>query len=318
MNKDTLTRLLVVILTIALFAAACQPATAPAPTAAPTATTPAAFPVTVTDDAGRSVTIKAEPQRIISLAPSNTEILFALGLGKRVVGVDDFSNYPPETQSIEKVAGMEPNKEKIVSLTPDLVVAVGGSAAQLDKATALEKLGLTVIVLNPADIEGVIKNVELVGQATGQTAAAKTLADSLRARVKAVADKTASAPKPKVFFELDATDPTKPYAPGPGSFIDGMIALAGGTNIAASAKLQWAQLSAEEIVAQNPDVIVLSDADFGISPDSVKARPGWDVIAAVKNGAVYPISADIVSRPGPRVVDGLEQLAKLVHPELFK
>lgn len=309
---------LVVVLTALLLVAACQPAPTATPTLAPPTAAPAAFPVTVTDDAGRSVAIKAEPQRIISLAPSNTEILFALGLGQRLVGVDDFSDYPPEAKAIEKVAGMEPNKEKIVSLNPDLIVAVGGSPAQLEKATALEKLGLTVIVLNPPDIEGVIRNIELVGQATGRSQAAGQMAADLRARVRAVADKTANAPKLQVFFELDATDPSKPFAPGPGSFIDGMITLAGGANVAAKAALQWVQLSAEEIIAQNPDVIVLSDADFGITPESVKARPGWNVIAAVKNGAVYPISANLVSRPGPRVVDGLEQLAKLIHPELFK
>ncbi len=311
-------KLLIVIVTIALFTTACGSAATPAPTAAPTQPAPAAFPVTVTDDAGRMVTIKAEPQRIVSLAPSNTEILFALGLGQRVVGVDDFSDYPPEAASIEKVGGLEPNKEKIVSLAPDLILAVGGSPAQIEKAVALEKLGLAVLVLDPANVEGVIKNIELVGQATGQSNTAGKLAAELRARVKAVADKTANAPKPKVFFELDATDPTKPFAPGPGSFIDGMITLAGGANIAANAQMQWVQLSAEEIIAQNPDVIVLSDAEFGVSPESVKARPGWDVIAAVKNGAVYPIGANAVSRPGPRIVDGLEELARLIHPELFK
>jgi iron complex transport system substrate-binding protein len=265
------------------------------------------------------VEIAKTPQRLISLAPSNTEILFALGLGDKVVGVTDFCDYPEEAKAIEKVGGIEPNMEKLVALEPDLVLAIGGSPAQVEKATEMEKLGLTVLVLEPGDIEGIMANIELVGRATGAEKEASELVAGLRKRfddITARAKGTES--KPKVFFELDATDPFKPYTPGPGSFIDALITLAGGSNIGASAKMQWAQLSTEEIIAQDPQVIVLGDANYGVTVQSVKERPGWSVITAVKNGAIYPIDDVLVSRPGPRIVDGLEALARIVHPELFE
>jgi iron complex transport system substrate-binding protein len=276
-------------------------------------------PVSVVDDAGRTVEIAKTPQRIISLAPSNTEILFALGLGDKVVGVTDFCDYPEEAKAIEKVGGIEPNMEKIVALKPDLVLAIGGSPAQVEKATEMEKLGLAVLVLEPADIEGIMANIELVGKATGAEKEASELVAEMRKRLNNITAKTKGAKsKPKVFFELDATDPSKPYTPGPGSFIDALITLAGGSNIGASAKMQWAQLSTEEIIAQDPEVIVLGDANYGVTAEMVKARPGWSVITAVKNGAIYPIDDVLISRPGPRIIDGLEALARIIHPELFE
>jgi len=121
-----------------------------------------------------------------------------------------------------------------------------------------------------------------------------------------------------VFFELDATDPSKPYTPGPGSFIDALIGLAGGSNIGASAQMQWAQLSTEEIIAQDPEIIILGDVNYGVTIEMVKDRPGWSVITAVKNGAIYPIDDILISRPGPRIIDGLEALVRIIHPELFE
>jgi len=288
---------------------------------APEASEPAEVPesVSVVDDAGRTVEIVSNPQRLISLAPSNTEILFALGLGDRVVGVTDFCDYPEEAKSIEKVGGMEHNLEKIVALDPDLIVAIGGSPAQVEKATEMEKLGLTVLVLEPGDIEGIMANIELVGKATGAEKEASELAAQMRKRFDDITARAEGAEsRPKVFFELDATDPSKPYTPGPGSFIDALISLAGGSNVAAGAKMQWAQLSTEEIIAQDPEVIVLGDANYGVTVEMVKERPGWSVIAAVKNGAIYPIDDILISRPGPRIIDGLEALARIIHPELFE
>ncbi len=292
---------------------------AKAPEASEPAGTEAPESVSVVDDAGRTVEIVKNPQRLVSLAPSNTEILFALGLGDKVVGVTDFCDYPEEAKSIEKVGGMEHNLEKIVALDPDLIVAIGGSSAQVEKATEMEKLGLTVLVLDPGDIEGIMANVELLGKATGAEKEASQLAAKLRKRFDDITTKAKEAgSRPKVFFELDATDPSKPYTPGPGSFIDALISLAGGSNIGAGAKMQWAQLSTEEIIAQDPEVIVLGDANYGVTAEMVKERPGWSVIAAVKNGAIYPIDDILISRPGPRIIDGLEALARIIHPELFE
>ena len=292
---------------------------AKAPESSEPSETEAPESVSVVDDAGRTVEIVSSPQRIVSLAPSNTEILFALGLGDKVVGVTDFCDYPEEAKSIEKVGGMEHNLEKIVALNPDLVLAIGGSPAQVEKATEMEKLGLAVLVLEPGDIEGIMANIELVGKATGAEKEASQLVAELRKRFDDIIARAKGAESsPTVFFELDATDPSKPYTPGPGSFIDALISLAGGSNIGASAKMQWAQLSTEEIIAQDPEVIVLGDANYGVTAEMVKERPGWSVITAVKNGAIYPIDDILISRPGPRIIDGLEALARIIHPELFE
>ena len=276
-------------------------------------------PVSVVDDAGRTVEIARTPQRFVSLAPSNTEILFALGLDDKVVGVTDFCDYPEEAKAIEKVGGIEPNLEKIVALNPDLVLAIGGSPAQVEKATEMEKLGLTVLVLEPGDIEGIMANIELVGKAAGAEKEASELVTEMRKRFDDITARVKGAEsRPKVFFELDATDPSKPYTPGPGSFIDALITLAGGSNVGAGAKMQWAQLSTEEIIAQDAEVIVLGDANYGVTAEMVKERPGWSVITAVKNAAIYPIDDVLVSRPGPRIIDGLEALTRIIHPELFE
>jgi len=275
--------------------------------------------ISVVDDAGRTIKVVRNPQRVISLAPSNTEILFALGLGDKVVGVTDFCDYPEEAQAIEKVGGMEHNLEKIVALDPDLVLAIGGSPAQVEKATEMEKLGLTVLVLEPGDIESIMADIELIGRATGAEEEANELVAQMRKRFDDITARAEGAmSSPTVFFELDATDPSKPYTPGPGSFIDALITSVGGSNIAASAKMQWAQLSTEEIIAQDPEVIILGDVQYGMTAEMVKERPGWSVITAVKNGAIYPIDDILVSRPGPRIIDGLEALARIIHPELFE
>jgi iron complex transport system substrate-binding protein len=274
--------------------------------------------LTLTDDAEREIQIEGVPQRVISLAPSNTEILFALGLGDKVVGVTEFCDYPPEVKEVEKVSGVEPNLEKIVELQPDLVVYIGG-AAQLEKAQAMEELGLKVLILAPSDIEGIFADIELVGKATGTEDKARELVAQLRRRVEEVTTKVAGAEdKPLVFYEVDATDPSRPYTAGPGSFIDALITMAGGVNLGGSAEMEWAQFSAEEIIAQDPQIIILGDANYGVAPDSVRARPGWEAITAVKNGAIYPIDDILVSRPGPRIVEGLEELARIIHPEIFK
>jgi len=314
---------LTIVLTLLAGCAQATPTVAPpTPTIAPpTPTTliPTEVPtVTVVDDAQRTVEISGVPERIISLAPSNTEILFALGLGDKAVGVTDFCDYPEEAQEIEKVGGVEPNLEKIVDLEPDLVLYIGGTA-QLEKTQTMEDLGLTVLVLAPSDIEGIFADIELVGKATGAEDEAEELVAQLRRRMKEVTTKVAiSSYRPLIFYELDATDPTRPYTAGPGSFIDALIDMAGGFNLGATGGMQWAQFSTEEIIAQDPKIIILGDANYGVTLESVEERPGWGVITAVKEGAIYPIDDTLVSRPGPRIVDGLEELARIIHPELFE
>jgi len=288
-----------------------------------TPTPPPAFPVTVTDDARRAVTIAKPPQRLISLAPSNTEILFALGLGSKVVAVgSSFDDYPPEAKALPKVAEPDvtkPNLEKIVALAPDLILMTGGDPLPLELINRLEGLKLTVLVLYPRDIDGILKDIELIGTATGASKEAKTLTTNLRGRLNAVLAKAKTATsKPKVFYEVDASNPARPFTAGPGSFIDAMLTLVGASNVAAGAKSPWAEFSAEELVRQDPEIIILGDANYGVTVDSVQARPGWSTLTAVKKNAIYPIDDNLVSRPGPRIVDGLEALARIVHPELFR
>lgn len=288
-------------------------------TAVPATTTTGA--ITLTDSLSRTVTLAGPARHIVSLAPSNTEILYALGAGGTVAGRDDYSDFPPEATQVPSIGNEYPhvNAEAIVALHPDLVLAAGVTSA--DDVAALAKLGLTVYATGiDGSLDDIYRDIENVGALVGKTDAAKTLVDSMRARVDAVKTKAATvSTHPIVFYELDATDPAKPWTAGPGSFVDQLLTLAGGTNAGNIAKDQYAQLSLEQLVSQNPDIIVLGSANFGgQTPELVAARPGWQDIKAVKNHAVYTFDDNLVSRPGPRVVDGLEKLAALIHPETFK
>ena len=295
------------------------PATVPATLAPTTAASSAAASITVTDSAGRAVTIPASPQRIVSLTPSTTEIAFALGLGKQMIAVDTWSDYPAETKDLLKVKTMPINFEQIVSLNPDLVLVAGITSNEDIKK--LQDLKLTALVVGKptTSFDGVVADILLVGKATGKDAQAQSVTDAMKQKLAALKATLAKAQtQPRVYWEIDASDPAKPYTPGPGSFVNELITLAGATNIASNAKAAWAQINSEEIVAANPEIIVLSDALFGMTAVQVKARQGWASISAVKNDRVFPIDDNLVSRPGPRLVDGLEAAAKLIHPELFK
>jgi len=277
------------------------------------------FPLTVTDDLGRNVTINREPQSIISLAPSNTEILFALGLGDRVIAVSEYCNYPLEAQNKAKVGGFSTvNIEKVVSLKPDLVLAAGG--VQEAVVGELERLGLTVIALNAKSIEEVFENMRLVGKVAAQLETARELTTNLEQRIRAVTDKTKDLPdsqRPTIFYEVQY-DPL--MTAGPGTFIDDLIHLAGGVNIASDAVAKYPVYNLEILVERNPEVIIISVGHGSIeaSVEGVKSRGRWQIIDAVKNDRVYGINADLVSRPGPRIVDALEEMARFIHPELFK
>jgi iron complex transport system substrate-binding protein len=301
-----------------LLLGACAPA-APAstPTLAPTATPTG---ITLTDGLGNKVTLAEPAKRIVSLAPSNTEILFALGAGSQVVGRDEFSDYPAEAKALPSIGGSfsKINNEAIVNLKPDLVLAAEINAPEQTKA--LQDLGLTVYYLsNPKDFPGLYTNLETVGKLTGHEAEAATFNDTLKKRVAAVTEQVAKATdKPTAFYELDSTDPNAPYTAGPGTFISIMMDMAGGKNVADSAKSAYPQLSLEQVVALNPQIILLGDAAYGVTVESVGKRAGWEALDAVKNNRIYTFDDNLVSRPGPRMVDGLETLAKLLHPELFK
>jgi iron complex transport system substrate-binding protein len=323
-------RKIFVLTLLAALLVGCAPAVTSAPTSIPIATpapatatvAPTPAGITLTDGLGRTVTLAHPAKRIVSMAPSNTEILFAVGAGSQVVGRDEFSDYPAQVKSLPSIGGSMGNysNEAIVALKPDLVLAAGINTPEQVKA--LEGLGLTVYYLNnPAALEDMYKNLEIVAQLTGHETDAESLITSLKTRVAAVDAKLANVTqKPIVFYEVDATDPTKPYTYGPGTFGDALITRAGGVNFstAAGIKDQYPQVGLEQVVKTNPQIIILGDSNYGATVDSVKARAGWGVIDAVKNGMIFPFDDNLISRPGPRLVDGLEQLAKLLHPELFQ
>src|SRR3990172_3019118 len=316
------TLLLTVLL--ALFIVGCAPAStstempAPVSTEAPAIESPASAAITLTDGLGRSVILNEAAKRVVSLAPSNTEILFAVGAGEQVIGRDEFSDYPAEAASIESVGGSmgEYSVEAIVALKPDLVLAAEINSPELVKQ--LEDLGLTVYYLaNPTTLEELYVNLEIVAQLTGEDPT--KLTDSLKARVDTVDEKIMPLSFcPSVFYEIDATDPSKPYTYGPGTFGDLLITREGGFNSGGELTDPHPQISLEQIVVSNPSMIFLGDSMWGVTVESVVARPGWEAIEAVKTSKIFPIDDNLIRRHGPRLVDGLEQLAKLLHPGVFE
>ena len=254
------------------------------------------------------------PERIVSTAPSNTEILYALGLGDEVVGVTEYCNYPAEAKLKEKIGGFSTvNLEKVVALNPDLVLASGG--VQEQTANKLKELGLNVVLLDPKSVEDIIEDIRLVGSITGREEVARELADNLEQRVKAVTDRTEMLPddqKPRVLYVL-WHDPL--MSAGSATFADDLIRKAGGVNIANFSG--YKAISLESAIEQNPQVIICS---VGMSPTTlewVRNESKLKVTDALKNGRVYAIDSDIVSRAGPRIVEALEQIASYIHPELF-
>jgi iron complex transport system substrate-binding protein len=276
--------------------------------------------IRLTDSLGTAIELSKPATRIISLAPSNTELLFAVGAGSQIVGRDDLSNFPVDANRIPNIGStfQAINTEAVVALQPDLVLAAETTTPE--QIHALTRLGLTVYRLkNPKDFEGLFANIATVGELTGHQKTAATLAESLRTRMATVDKKVSGASaRPKVFYEIDATDPTKPWTAGPGSFVDMLVVRAGGLNIGHTLAQEWAQISAEELILQNPDVILLGSAAYGTTVESVPQRAGWAAIAAVQRNAVFPVDDIIVTRPGPRLVDALEMLANILHPELFQ
>lgn len=326
--------LITILLAFSLLLVSCapavQPSAAPAPTAAEpsptavpaTATVPVTpTPVTFTDGMNRVVVMDKPAERIVSLASSNTEILFAIGASAQMVGRDDFSDFPAAAKDLPSVGGSMGNYslETIASLQPDLVLAAEINTPEQVKA--LEDLKIKVYYLkNPTNFEGMYQNLRVVGQLTGRESEALALVDSLRGRVKAVQDTLVNLEnRPKVFYELDASmDPAKPWTAGPGTFVDAIITMSGGENVAAGLSSAWAQISQEDLLVANPQIILLGDAAYGTTAESVAQRPGWDAIAAVQSGQMFAFDDNLVSRPGPRLVDGLEAMAKILHPELFQ
>ena len=279
--------------------------------------------ITLVDDMGNVVVLNEPPERIVSLAPSNTEMLFAVGAGDKVVGVTDVCDYPYNFTAWIEAGNMstignywQPAVEPIIELDPDLIFA---STASEDAAATLRNLGYNVLIVEPKTINGVLEAVLLIGRATGNHVEASQLVSELRERIDAVANTAADAASiPKVYHEVYGPDI---QTAGPGTFIDELITLAGGENIFHDAVTSFPIVSSETVIEKDPDVIIFPNMYMGLIPwgtyDDIASRPGWDSITAIQNGNFYIIDASIISRSGPRLVDALEELAVMIHPELF-
>ena len=274
--------------------------------------------ITVVDSAGREITLSSIAKRIVSVAPTNTEILYALGLGERVIGVTDFCNYPADALDKPKVGGfMDLNLERIVELEPDVVLGTIGVQGPLIKN--FEEVGISFISIEPSTVDGLLDSIELVGRITGAEEAAKELVGSMRVRIEAVREKVKDIPeeeRPTVFYET-WNEALMIMTIGSGTYIHDIIEIAGGRNIYADAASNWPQIDSESLIARNPDVII--SAMWGRqSSQEIKSIETWKEISAVKNDRVYIVSdMDLWSKLGPRIVDAVEEMAGYLHPELF-
>lgn len=291
--------------------AAALPATATATTATPTA----AFPVAVKDQDGRAFTVAARPKAIISFSPGITEILFAIGAGPQVIAADQFSDFPPEAKALKtRVKYTNPDVESALALNPDLVVM---SRAQRTSVERFRAAGLPVFYApEPDTLDAVVESVRMWGQLTGHPAEAELVATDMRKRIDATLAKVASVPEgPRAYYELSDSL----FSVGDQSFIGSMLTLLKAKNVATGAPTSFPQLTAEAVIARDPQVIFLADAaSAGQSLETLKKRPGWTSISAVKDGKVHPVNPDIGNRPGPRIVLALEELGRLLYPELFR
>jgi iron complex transport system substrate-binding protein len=286
-------------------------------------TTPARMSsaISLTDGLGRQVNLASPAQKILSLTPSNTEMLFAVKANSQVIGRDEFSDYPLEAKNLPSVGGSMGNYdlERIASLQPDLILAEVGMNTP-EQVQSMEKLGLTVYcVADPIQFEDLYANIQFIGKLTGHEQDASLLVSSLKVRADAVTTSIAkTTERPLVYYELDASDPSKPWTFGPGSFISALIHLAGGKSIGETLTSLYAQISLETLLIQNPDIILVREGIGSATPADIAQRDGWESINAVQQNHIYTIDANIITRPGPRLVDGLETIARLLHPEVFQ
>lgn len=318
------------LIVLLVVASACAAPASPSPTgsasgAAPTQTvspSEAAFPITLTDDAGRELVLDSEPRRIVSLAPSNTEIVCALDACDRLVGVTDFDDFPPEVADVDDVViAASVDVELVVAAEPDLILAAGNEFTPTAVIEQLDELGLPVLVLYPESLDEVYADIRLIGMALDREPQADELVSGLEVRVADVVSAVEDAERPLTLYEVFYSEGTT-YTAGEGSFLASLLELAGATPLTGDAQ---GVIGPEELVAADPELVLLgtatydrSLADVETALETVRARSGWADLVAVRDGAVVPYLDDIVTtRPGPRIVDGLEALARAIHPDRF-
>lgn len=277
-----------------------------------------AFPATLTDGNGEEFTIEEKPERIVSVLPSNTEIAFALGLGDKIVGVSDHDNYPEVAAQKEKIGGLELNIEKILSLEPQLVLA---DPSNDQKALQqLKDAGIPVLVVNSAEnLDDVYKSIEMIGTATGAVDEAEKVIEEMKRKIADIETKVQGIKdedKKKVFIEISPEPEI--YTAGNNTFMDALLSVIHAEN--ASKEIDgWQQVNEEAVIKMNPDVIIATYGDFVDNPvDQVLKRDGWGDMTAMKEKQVFAVDSDLINRPGPRLPDGVEALAKAVYPDVFK
>ncbi|GAE35868.1 ABC transporter substrate-binding protein [Halalkalibacter akibai] len=279
-----------------------------------------AYPLTVTDAVGEEVTIEAQPERIVTLVPSVTETVFAVGAGEAVVGRSEWDNYPEEVLEIESIGGMEFDVEKIISLSPDLVLAHESGVAMAEEGlNQLRNAGLVVVVVpNATSIADVYQSIQFIGTVTGYSDTANEIVTNMQADFAVIEEKASEITeedRKRVWVEIGPAPEI--YTTGSGTFMDEMLSLINAENVAGNEE-GWPMFTEEEAVAFNPDVILLTYGHyFENATEAVKARTAWADVPAVANDQVYELVSDEVERPGPRLARGVEQIAKAVYPEVF-
>jgi len=276
------------------------------------AATEAPAAVEATDSSGTTVTLDAPATRIVSHSPALTEILFAIGAGGQVVAADEFSNFPAETADLPKVTYSSPEPEQDLAFEPDLILFSGRQDGSLEH---FRELDLPVfLLLEPTDLQGVFESIRTLGTLTGHSAEAEVVITDMQARLDAVVAALDDVEEgPVVFYEI--TDDL--YTVSPDSFIGAALSVLKVRNVAEGTEGAFPQLSSEAVVEANPDVILMADASF-VDPATVPQRAGWSGITAVVEERIYPVDGDIMSRPGPRIVEGIEALALLLYPDRFE
>ncbi|HKO62865.1 MAG TPA: cobalamin-binding protein [Pyrinomonadaceae bacterium] len=264
------------------------------------------------DDSGRTVSIPTNVERFVSLAPNLTEIAFAIGAGERLVGNTTFCNYPEPAKNVTKVGDtLQPSIERVLALKPQLVIV--STASQLQAfATQLDQHGVAIYITDPHDLDSIFRTITNLGDVLNEPAAASALVHQLRTRTEAVERAVAGRPRVRVFFQLSG-QPL--YTAGKSSFVTNLIERAGGKSVTSDVNEAWPRLSDEAALASRPEaVIMLSGESMGASAN-LKVAPALKTSPAVRNGRLYVIDGDLLTRPGPRLVDGLEQIARALHPE---
>ena len=269
----------------------------------------------VVDEAGRTVTVPAKIGRIVSLAPNLTEIVYAVGAGDRLVGNTTFCNYPAEAKNVAKVGDtLQPSIERILALRPQLVLV--STASELEAfAKQLNEQHIAVYITDPHDLDGVFRSILSVGDLTNESVAAAELVKQLRARAEKVEQAVTGLPPVSVFFQLSG-QPL--YTAGKGSFVTNLIERAGGRSVTSDVEEAWPRLSDEAALASRPEAVIMLSGDAMGAAANTKVAAALKNSPAVRNGRLYLINGDLLTRPGPRLIDGLEQIAHALHPEAFK